>query len=202
MASETGAVDALRFRAALGLVFGATSAANAAPATYEIDPEHATVAFLVAHIGYAKVLGRFTSVDGTFEFDAETGELGDVAVTVAAASVATDHEARDRHVREDDFLDAERFPDIAFTAVGAERTGDREFEIAGELTLLGNRRPLVLQATLNKSAEYPIGDRAHVLGVSARGRLSRSEFGMTYGVANGLVGDEVEIIVEIEARQR
>jgi polyisoprenoid-binding protein YceI len=59
-----------------------------------------------------------------------------------------------------------------------------------------------LQATLNKSAEYPIGDRAHVLGVSARGRLLRSEYGMSYGIANGLVGDEVEIIVEIEARRR
>jgi polyisoprenoid-binding protein YceI len=123
-------------------------------------------------------------------------------VTIAAASVATDHEARDRHVRDRDFLDVERFPDIVFTAAGAQRTGERTFEITGELTLLGNTRPLVLQATLNKSAEYPIGDRAHVLGISARGRLSRSEFGMTYGVANGLVGDEVEIIVEIEARRR
>jgi polyisoprenoid-binding protein YceI len=178
------------------------SATNAAPATYEIDPEHATVAFLVAHIGYAKVLGRFTAVHGTFEFDEEAGEVDNVAVTIAAASVATDHEARDRHVRDRDFLDVERFPNIAFAADGAQRTGERTFAITGELTLLGNRRPLVLQATLNKSAEYPIGDRAHVLGISARGRLSRSEFGMTYGVANGLVGDEVEIIVEIEARRR
>lgn len=181
---------------------GGASATDAAPATYEIDPDHATVAFLVAHIGYAKVLGRFTAVEGTFEFDEEAGELDNVAVTVAAASVATDHEARDRHVRDRDFLDAERFPNIAFAAARARRTGERTFAIVGELTLLGNTRPCVLQATLNKSAEYPIGDRAHVLGVSARGQLSRSEFGMFYGVANGLVGDEVEIIVEIEARRR
>jgi polyisoprenoid-binding protein YceI len=204
MAREAGATfGGAGFRAAFVLVCAAAAAAaNAAPATYEIDPEHATVAFLVAHIGYAKVLGRFTAVDGTFEFDAEAGELDKVAVTIAAASVATDHEARDRHVRDADFLDAERFPDIAFAADSAQRTGERTFEITGELTLLGNTRPLVLQATLNKSAEYPIGDRAHVLGISARGRLARSEFGMTYGVANGLVGDEVEIIVEIEARRR
>jgi polyisoprenoid-binding protein YceI len=180
----------------------AAAAAGAAPATYEIDAEHATVAFLVAHIGYAKVLGRFTAVEGTFEFDEEASELDNVAVTIAAASVATDHEARDRHLRNRDFLDAERFPSIAFAAARAERTGERTFEITGELTLLGNTRPWVLEATLNKSAEYPIGDRAHVLGVSARGQLSRSEFGMTYGVANGLVGDEVEIIIEIEARRR
>jgi polyisoprenoid-binding protein YceI len=180
---------------------GTVTAVTAAPATYEIDAEHATVAFLVSHIGYARVLGRFTAVEGAFEFDEETGEVHGV-VTVSAASVATDHEARDRHVRNRDFLDAARFPDIAFTAASAERTGESTFEISGELALLGTTRPLVLQATLNKSAEYPIGDRAHVLGVSARGRLLRSEFGMTYGVANGLVGDEVEIIVEIEARRR
>jgi polyisoprenoid-binding protein YceI len=204
MACAVGAgFNGLRFGAAFVLAcVAATSATNAAPGMYEIDPEHATVAFFVAHIGYAKVLGRFTAVHGTFEFEEETGELNDVAVTVAAASVTTDHEARDRHVRESDFLDAEQFPEIVFTAARAQRTGERMFEITGELTLLGNARPLVLQATLNKSAEYPIGDRAHVLGVSARGRLSRSEFGMTYGVANDLVGDEVEIIIEIEARRR
>ena len=70
-----------------------------------------------------------------------------------------------------------------------------------ELTLLGTTRPLTLEATLNKSAVYPIGDRAEVMGVSARGALKRSEFGMTYGVEGGLVGDDVEIIIEIEARR-
>ena len=62
-------------------------------------------------------------------------------------------------------------------------------------------RPLTLAATLNKLAPYPIGNRAEVVGVSARGSLQRSEFGMTYGVADGLVGDEVELIIEIEARE-
>jgi polyisoprenoid-binding protein YceI len=175
--------------------------ASGEPATYEIDAEHATVAFLVSHIGYANVLGRFTAVQGSFVFDEATGALDDVAVTVEAASVGTDHEARDEHVQNRDFLDAERYPEITFEADGAERTGERTFEIAGKLTLLGKTQPLTLQATLNKSAAYPIGDRAHVLGVSARGRLARSEFGMTYALANGLVGDDVEIIVEIEARR-
>ena len=65
--------------------------------------------------------------------------------------------------------------------------------------LLGSRRPLTLEATLNKTAPYPIGTRAEVMGVSLRGTLERSEFGMTYGVADGLVGDAVEILIELEA---
>jgi polyisoprenoid-binding protein YceI len=90
---------------------------------------------------------------------------------------------------------------MTFTASSAQRSGERTFTVTGELTLLGRTRPLTLAATLNKLAPYPIGNRAEVVGVSARGSLKRSEFGMTYGVADNLVGDEVEIIIEIEARE-
>jgi polyisoprenoid-binding protein YceI len=74
--------------------------------------------------------------------------------------------------------------------------------VTGELALLGTRRPLTLEATVNKSAPYPFGDRADVIGVSARGSFKRSEFGMAYGVADNLVGDDVEIVIEFEARRR
>jgi polyisoprenoid-binding protein YceI len=90
---------------------------------------------------------------------------------------------------------------MTFKAQGARRTGERTFAVSGELELNGRRRPLALDATWNKTAPYPIGARAEVMGVSLRGSLKRSEFGMTYGVADGLVGDEVEIVVELEARR-
>jgi polyisoprenoid-binding protein YceI len=176
--------------------------AEAAAESYALDPEHTTIAFLVAHIGYAKVLGRFMTAQGSFRFDEATGELGDIDVTVAAASVSTDHEARDEHLRGNDFLNAERHAAITFVATDSKQTGDGTFEVAGELTLLGTTRPFILQATLNKSGEYPLGDRAHVLGVSARGTLQRSTFGMSYAVDNGWVGDDVEVIIEFEARRQ
>jgi polyisoprenoid-binding protein YceI len=171
------------------------------PARYELDPEHLTIAFLVEHIGYAKTLGTFHEASGGYTFDEATGALTDARVVVKTASVDTSHEARDRHVASGDFLDSAAHPEMIFTATGAERTGERTFMIRGELSLLGVRRPLTLQATWNKSAPYPIGPRVEVMGVSARGRLARSEFGMSYGVDNGLVGDIVEIIIELEARR-
>lgn len=180
---------------------GGTLAAGAQPARYELDPEHVTIAFLVEHIGYARALGKFLVSSGGFAFDAATGELSDVRVSVATASVDTDHEARDRHLRSGDFLASDEHPEMLFTASGATRTGERTFTITGELTLLGVRRPLTLEATWNKSAPYPIPPRTEVMGVSARGRLARSDFGMSYGVADGLVGDEVEILIELEARR-
>jgi polyisoprenoid-binding protein YceI len=176
-------------------------AAAAEPAHYELDPAHTTIAFLVEHAGYAKTLGQFELVAGSFTFDDATGALSDVRVVVETASVDTHHEARDRHLKSGDFLDSERQPEMTFTAASARRTGDNMFVVNGELTLIGKRRPLTLEATVNKAAPYPFGDRADVMGVSARAMLKRSEFGMTYGVAEDLVGDDVEILIEFEARR-
>jgi polyisoprenoid-binding protein YceI len=176
--------------------------AAAEPADYELDPEHLVTAFLVEHIGYAKVLGQFLEVEGSYRFDEATGELSNVDIVVATSSVSTHHDERDVHLRSDDFLDANAFPQMRFTAVTARRTGERTYEVAGELELRGQSRPLTLIATWNKSEAYPFGGSPYVMGVSARGTLKRSAFGMSYAVDNGWVGDDVEIIVEFEARRR
>jgi polyisoprenoid-binding protein YceI len=175
--------------------------AMAEPARYELDPDHLTIAFLVEHIGYAKTLGTFRAASGGYTFDEATVALSAVRVVVETNSVDTHHEARDRHLTSRDFLDSGTHATMTFTAESARRTGERTFVVTGELELLGATRPLTLEATLNKSAPYPIGARADVMGVSLRGTLERSEFGMTYGVADGLVGDAVEILIELEARR-
>jgi polyisoprenoid-binding protein YceI len=175
--------------------------ATAEPARYELDPDHLTIAFLVEHIGYAKTLGVFGSASGGYTFDEATGTLSAVRVEVETNSVDTHHDARDRHLTSRDFLDSGTHPTMTFTAESARRTGERTFVVTGQLELLGASRPLTLEATLNKSAPYPIGARTEVMGVSLRGALKRGEFGMTYGVADGLVGDTVEILIELEARR-
>jgi polyisoprenoid-binding protein YceI len=195
---------AARAREGLALAIALCAVSDRAatePARYELDPEHLTIAFLVEHIGYAKVLGQFLTASGGYTFDEATGTLSAVRVVVETSSVATHHDARDQHLRSRDFLNAASTPTMTYTARGARRTGERTFAVSGELELNGTRRPLVLEATWNKTAPYPIGARAEVMGVSLRGSLLRSEFGMTYGVANDLVGDEVEIVVELEARR-
>lgn len=189
------------------LLLGVNQTLRAEPKTYVIDPEHLSVGFLVSHIGYAKTLGLFRDGRGEFSFDETTGELADLRVVVDTASVFTNHDKRDAHLRSDDFLDTENYPTMTFTAASAERTGDRSFEVTGELTLLGQTRPLILEVAWNKSAEYPFRpglfqSTPYVLGASARGSLKRSDYGMTYAVADGLVGDTVEILIEFEAKQQ
>ncbi|MEM6341044.1 MAG: YceI family protein, partial [Pseudomonadota bacterium] len=72
-------------------------------------------------------------------------------------------------------------------------------QVTGDLTLLGQTQPVTLDVTLNKAAEYPFGHKRFVLGLSLESSIKRSEFGMTYGVENGLVGDDVTIRIETEA---
>jgi polyisoprenoid-binding protein YceI len=172
------------------------------PARYQIDPDHLTVAFLVDHIGYAKTLGMFRTASGSYSFDEAAGKLSNVRIEVETASVFSNQRKRDEHLKGPDFLNSSEFPRMVFTADTARRTGDRTFEIAGQLQLLGKSQPLTLQATWNKSAESPMGGfgrKPYVMGVSARGSFKRSAFGMNYAVANGWVGDEVALIIEFEA---
>ncbi|MDO8904507.1 YceI family protein [Hydrogenophaga sp.] len=176
--------------------------AQAQPARYDIDPDHLTVAFLVDHIGYAKVLGLFRSARGSYRFDEASATLSDVRIEVETASVFSNQRKRDEHLKGPDFLNSGEFPRMVFTASNAKRSGERNFEITGQLEVLGKTQPLTLQATWNKSAESPIGGigrKPYVMGVSARGSFKRSAYGMNYAVSNGWVGDEVELIIEFEA---
>jgi len=191
-------------QAVLAIALIAAAPAHAADARYEIDPDHLTIAFLVRHLGYADTLGSFRKASGSYTFDEATRKLGNVQVVVETSSVFTGHDKRDGHLRGPDFLDASRTPRMTFTASSATWTDDRTFRVDGELELLGKRRPLQLTGTVNKSGVYPIGNdpKPYVMGVSLRGKVKRSEWGMNYGVANGWVGDDVDLIIEFEARRK
>lgn len=177
------------------------SPAVASPEKYTLDPAHTTVAFLVDHVGYAKTLGVFSEVSGAFSFDSETNEISDLAISVATDSVDSNNEARDKHLRNKDFLNVKKYPEMTFSAAAGSIDSAGRGQIAGELTLLGETRQLVLDVSLNKADKYPFGHKKFTLGVSARGELDRSDYGMDYGVANALVGDAVDLIIEVEAIQ-
>ena len=179
----------------------AASPARAQAQRYELDPDHISMGFLVEHLGYAKVLGMFRAVRGSYSFDEASGALSDVRIEVDTQSVFTSHAKRDQHLKSADFLNSNEFPRMVFTAGSAKRTGDRSFEIPGQLELLGRSRPLTLTATWNKSGVSPL-DKTYVMGVSARGTFKRSSYGMKYGVDNGWVGDEVPLIIEFEAKRK
>lgn len=177
----------------------AATTALAAPEKYEIDPEHFSIGFMTGHLGYANVIGMFLEGGGSFTFDAEAATVTDLRVEIEADSVFTNHKRRDKHLRSPDFLNAKEFRKIIFTGERVEKTGETTGLVHGELELTGQKRPVTLEVTLIKAAVYPILHEKHTLGISARTSFLRSEFAMAYGVDNGLVGDEVILMLEFEA---
>ncbi len=181
-----------------------TTGARAEFRDYRLDPEHTAIGFMVHHIGYADTLGLFTEVAGRFAYDEDAPAVTDVYVEVDAASIFSNSEARDEHARGADFLDVADHPTIVFEGREATPTGENTGTITGDLTLRGVTRAVTFDLTLNKSGRYPFdptggGEPPYVVGVSARATIARSDFGMTYAVEPGWVGDEVELIIEFEA---
>ncbi|MEO0401856.1 MAG: YceI family protein [Pseudomonadota bacterium] len=185
--------------ASTALIVVETAAVQADMARYELDLEHTVVYFTVDHIGYSKTLGIFTELGGEFMFDADSQTLGDVSVSIDAGSVNTFNAARDGHVKNRDFLHVSEHPQITFVASGGAPSSNTAGTVTGDLTILGVTQPVTLDVTLNKAAAYPFGHQREVLGLSMSTTIQRSAFGMDYGVANGLVGDEVIINIETEA---
>ena len=178
-----------------------TTVATAVPAgTYNIDPAHSRVEFAVRHLGIATVRGHFGSFTGTFEID---GDLDSAKAygSVEAASVDTQEEQRDDHLRSADFFDAERYPRIEFASTEIRPLDEDRFEIVGDLTLHGVTREISLSAEVLGTESDPWGNER--VGFEARGELNRKDFGMTFnqvlGSGNLLVSDKVKIVIEASA---
>lgn len=182
--------------AAAALLVASAGLAQAAPVTYKLDPAHLSVHFIVNHLGYSNLIGRFNEVDGEIAFDRDALENSKLAVIVDTSSIDTNHAKRDDHLRSPDFLNAKEFPQMTFTAARIDKTGENTGKLVGDLTLLGVTKPVMLEVTFNKDAPNPMS-KMDTLGFSARGSFSRTDFGMKYGAPN--IGDEVQLLIEAEA---
>lgn len=183
---------------ALAAVPVLSAGAAAEPARYEIDPQHFSIVFSARHIGYESTWGMFLKGQGGFVYDHEAKALSDLEVAIEAASVFTNDDARDGHLRSPQFLDAAAHPAITFRMTAAEPLSDTTGRIVGDLTIRGETRPVALDVTLNKIGPYPWGHN-FVVGITARTTLERADWGMTYALQNDLVGNEVPMIIELEA---
>ena len=171
---------------------------------YVIDNTHFALGFLVEHAGYAKTLGMFKEIEGSFTYDEEKNIVKNVNITINTNSVFTNHEGRDSHLRSPDFLDTDQYPNMTFIS-NINDLNNNPGKIIGELTLLGVTRPLILNVKINKIAQYPFRVglfKPIVMGVSANASFKRSDFGMNYAVDKKLVGDKIELIIEFEAIQQ
>lgn len=172
---------------------------QAETARWDIDPEHSTIEFRVAHMVVSKTSGRFTEYQGFVEMDADAKTVKSIEATIKAGSIDTNHDKRDAHLRNADFLDVERFPTMTYKMKQHQRQGDN-FTVVGDLTLRGVTKAVTLRGTFNGVTKDPWGNTR--AGFSADGTINRKDFGMVWNKvldSGGLVvGDEVHIHVDIE----
>jgi polyisoprenoid-binding protein YceI len=176
-----------------------TQVVNAEDDSYIIDESHFSLGFLVEHAGYAKTLGMFKKVSGSFNYDKDKNLLSNVEIIIDTSSVFTNHEKRDAHLRSPDFLDVDKFPTMRFIADNNNLNASPN-KVTGELILLGISKKITLHAVINKIEKYPFGFRKPiVMGVSATASFNRTDYGMDYAVGENGVGDQIDLIIEFEA---
>ena len=173
----------------------ATLGAQAAE-KYSIDPTHTQVQFTYSHMGFSNITGRFDEVQSEFLLDVADPTRSSVSVTIPVASISTGVEKLDEHLLKPDFFDAAQFPTATFNSTGVTAAGEGRLEVAGDLTIHGVTRPVVLDVTINKFGEHPMA-KVPAAGFDATTTIKRSDFGL--GGYVPVVGDEVRIDITVEA---
>ena len=180
----------------------ASSGVQAAEEHYKIDPAHTRVIFLVSHVGFSSMIGRFNTVSGDYVLDEDAPERGSAEVTIETASVDTGDEPLDAILRGKDFFAAREHPQIRFRSTMVQRNGEQSARLWGDLSLRGITRPVTLDVTFNRKGIHPLlGPLGPtVSGFSARTTINRQDFGMT--TMRGLVGDQVLLLIEVEGHKQ
>ncbi len=172
-----------------------------AMATYQLDPAHSTVGFSVKHLMITNVRGVFEKYSGKFVYDSAKPEEAQVEATIETGSVNTHVADRDKHLRNADFFDAEKFPTMTFKSNSVKAVGGGRLQIAGDLTLHGVTKPVVVHAE-KPSDEWTDPYKKRKIGLSAETKISRKDFGLTWNVplegTGVLVGDDVRILLDLQ----
>jgi polyisoprenoid-binding protein YceI len=194
--STTRLLPALALALALPALTLAQARQAAAPATYSIDPVHSSVSFKIKHLLVSNVQGRFTKFQGAIKMDPANLASSSVDVTIDAASVNTNEDARDKHLRTDTFFDVAKFPTITFKSTSVAPGANGALAVTGQFTLHGVTKTITLPVTGWATAPG-MKPGSVVAGGEAVLTLKRSDYGMSSMI--GPVGDEVQITLNVEA---
>ncbi|MGI8679012.1 MAG: YceI family protein [Jatrophihabitans sp.] len=169
--------------------------------TYTLDAAHSRFGFVARHAMVTKVRGAFNEFEGTTTIDGTDPSKSTVAVTAQVASIDTRNAQRDGHLRTNDFLDAETFPQLSFTSTSIEHDGGNDFKVTGDLTVKGVTKSVTVPLEFQGAAKDPFGNNR--IGFEGSTQIVRSEYGVTYNAAletgGVLVSDKITLEFEISA---
>lgn len=183
----------LNVLAALLFVTGMATAQT----TWNLDKAHTNIQFNVTHMVVSEVNGAFTDFDATVVSKSEDFNGAEVTFTAKTASVNTGNENRDKHLKSDDFFNAEQFPEIKFKG-NIVKTGGK-YQLKGDFTMRDVTKPVVFDITYGGQIDTGRGVKA---GFKFTGKVNRLDYGLKWSnkLATGelAVADEVEVVVKVE----
>ena len=171
--------------------------------TYNFDKVHTRIGFTAQHLVISTVEGRFKDYDGTITFDPKDISKSSVKVTIKTASVDTDNASRDNDLRNSEFLDVAKYPEMTFVSDKVEKRGTG-YVATGTFTLKGVSKTIELPFSLGGPIDDPWGNSR--IAVQASTKINRKDYGVNYNqtMKNGtaFVGNEVTINLTIEATKQ
>jgi polyisoprenoid-binding protein YceI len=185
------------FRLALVLGLGLLlSPAASAADPFKVDSVHSSILFRVKHFGVGYIYGRFNQVSGTFAFDDNNPADSSIAMEVKTDSIDSNNPGRDKHLK-GAFFNVKEFPTISFKSKEVKKLDDQNYEVTGDLTMLGATNPVTIKVERVGTGKDPRGGVRS--GIHTTFTIKRSGFGMKLMV--GPVSDEVLVIVATEGAQ-
>jgi polyisoprenoid-binding protein YceI len=176
-----------------GAAFAQGAPPPAQSGTYNLEPIHAMVMFGVSHFGFSNYYGQFPGATGTLTLDAANPSASKLDVSVPVANVWTASDKLAGELKSADWLDASKYPAMTFHSKSIIVTGTTTADVAGDLTIHGVTKPLVLKVTFKRGAVFPM-NKKYMIGFDATGTIRRSDFGVSKYVNFGL-GDDVDLVI-------
>lgn len=168
---------------------------------YTLDPSHSRIGFVARHAMVTKVRGAFNEFTGSAKLDGENPSNSTASVNIKVDSIDTRNADRDAHLRSNEFLKIEEFPEITFVSTEVARTGEDTFDLTGDLTVRGVTRSVTVPFEYQGAAKDPFGNDR--IGFEGSATISRKDFGVTWNAAletgGVLVSDKIVLEFEISA---
>jgi polyisoprenoid-binding protein YceI len=175
-----------------------------AKTVWAIDPTHSSIDFSVKHMMIANVKGTFHTFEAKVEADPEDLTTAGIEFNIDVNSIDTRNSDRDAHLRSADFFETEKYPSIHFVSKSIASKGDGEYDVTGDVSIRGITRTETFSVTFEGAGKDPWGNEK--AGFSAKGKIKRSDYGLTYNAvleAGGvLIGDDIKISLEIEGAKQ
>lgn len=160
-----------------------------------IDKSHSKIGFTVTHLLITEVDGHFKDFDAKVTTNRDDFENAKIEFTAKTASIFTDNERRDEHLRSDDFFNSEKFPEMKFVSKSFKKVGKNKYRLVGDLTIRDVTRQVTLDVTYNGTTKDPWGNTK--AGFAVTGQINRFDYGLKWNALTEMGGAVVDKIVKL-----